>query len=154
MDLDVAVADARAAMEATAVERELNPNLHRDPAESNARHVPLQHVEMARVKELILGTLEAMMARIVSEYGNRQLDPVQGATHTQIICTTKLEIVEGVVVRQNLGDVMPADLTPPAEFREIDIYRGKLAEKPPPLGLRKGSGLGCSSPKDPKFVTV
>ena len=67
---------------------------------------------------------------------------------------SKRNHVEGVVVRQNLGDVMPADLTPPAEFREIDIYRGKLAEKPPPLGLRKGSGLGCSSPKDPKVVTV
>ena len=99
VDLDVAVADARAAMGTTTVERELNPNLHRDPVESNARHVPLQHLQMARVKELIQGTLEAMMARIVSEYGNRQLDPVQGATHTQIICTTKLEIIEGVVVR-------------------------------------------------------
>ena len=99
VDLDVAVADARAAMGTTTVERELNPNLHRDPAESNARHVPLQHLQMARVKELIQGTLEAMMARIVKEYGDLDLDSVHDATHTQIICTTRLEIIEGVVVR-------------------------------------------------------
>ena len=36
---------------------------------------------------------------------------------------SKRNKVEGVVVRQNLSDVMPADLTPPAEFRELDIYR-------------------------------
>jgi len=113
VDLDVAVADARAAMETTTVERELNPNLHRDPVESNARHVPLQHLEMARVKELILGTLEAIMARIVSEYGNRQLDQVHDATHTQIICTTKLEIIEGVVVR------LSARTTPSAALAAI-----------------------------------
>ena len=113
VDLDVAVADARAEMEAMAVERELNPNLHRDPVESNARHVPLQHVEMARVKELILGTLDDMEARIVKEYDDRALDPVHDATHTQIICTTKLEIVEGVVVR------LSARTTPSAALNAI-----------------------------------
>jgi len=113
VDLDVAVADAHAAMEATAVERELNPNLHRDPVESNARHVPLQHVEMARVKELILNTLDDMMARIVKEYDDRDLDSVHDATHTQIICTTRLEIVEGVVVR------LSARTTPSAALAAI-----------------------------------
>ena len=113
VDLDVAVADAAAAMEATAVERELNPNLHRDPVESRARHVPLQHLEMARVKQLIEGTLDAMMARIVQEYDNRGLDSVRDALHTQIICKTNLEIIEGVAVR------LSARTTPSAALAAI-----------------------------------
>ena len=61
--------------------------------------MPLQHLEMTRVKQLIEDTLDDMFARIVREYDDRNLDPVLAALHTQIICTTRLEIVEGVVVR-------------------------------------------------------
>ena len=62
---------------------------------------------------------------------------------------SKRNHVEGVVVRQNLGDVMPADLTPPAEFRELDIHREKPQE-----GLRRGAPSSKHIDADPKVVSV
>ena len=108
-------ADAAAATRLREQERELMEKLSRPPVHSVARHVPLKHGAMLKVRDHIMGTVNAMLERIVQTYEAKGLDPTDAAADGLIVTVdAPLEIIEGLIVSLRATTTISAAKNVPA----------------------------------------
>ena len=115
-------ADAAAAARTREQERALMEKLARPPVHSVARHVPLKHGAMRKVRDHIMGTVNAMLQRIVQTYEAQELNPTDAARDGLIVTVdAPLEIIEGLTVSlRATTTISAAKNVPTSRAREKD----------------------------------
>ena len=115
IDPDEARRKADAAARLREEERELMEKLSRPPVHSVARHVPLKYGAMLKVRDHIMGTVNAMLERIVQTYEAQGLDPTDAAAGGLIVTVdAPLEIIEGLTVSLRATTTISAAKNVPA----------------------------------------